>query len=141
MSSIKEIISDSVNSYINNATVKVKLLSYRVTILGDINRPGIVQVYHNRATIFDVIASVGDVKEMADRKHIEVIRQVNGGKIKIPIDLTNSEVINSRGFYIYPNDIIYVKPLKASILRSNIPIYSLFMSSLTTFLLILNYFK
>ncbi len=137
----KQIIADSVSRYINDASVNVKLLSYRVTVLGEVRSPGMLTIYRNNSTIFDVLSLVGDIDMLGDREEVMVVRDVKGHKKRFIIDLTQIEAMESPAYHIYPNDIIYIKPLKASIFRDNIPIISLSLSTLTTFLLILNYFR
>jgi polysaccharide export outer membrane protein len=139
MSEAREIISDSVDSYINDATVISKLLSYRVTVFGEVNNSGIVNVYRNQSTIFDVLSSVGDINSLGDRRRVEVLRQEENIKKKYIIDLTKFESLSNPVYNIYPGDIIYVKPLRAKIFRENIPIITLSLTTITTFLLILNY--
>jgi polysaccharide export outer membrane protein len=73
---LAEIISDSVDAYISDAVVMyLKLLSYRVTVFGEVNRSGIVNVYRHQSTIFDVLSSVGDINSLGDRRRVEVLRQ------------------------------------------------------------------
>jgi polysaccharide export outer membrane protein len=141
MAEAREIISDSVDSYINNATVNTKLLSYRTTVLGEVARTGVINVYRHHSTIFDVLSSAGDINSLGDRRRVEVLRQIGPIKKKIIIDLTRFEALNNPAYHVYPGDIVYVKPLRAKIFRENIPIITLSLTTLTTFLLILNYFK
>lgn len=141
LSDARKIISDSVNSYINDAIVNVKLLSYRITVLGEVESTGLFTVYRNHSTIFDVLSLAGDITTLGNRTDVEVLRQSGNEKVRLHIDLTQLDALNNPAYYIYPNDIIYVKPLKAKIFRDNIPIISLTLTTITTFLLILNYIK
>jgi polysaccharide export outer membrane protein len=141
MAEAQKIISDSVDSYINEAIVVSKLLSYRVTVLGEVSRTGVVNVYRHHSTIFDVLSTVGDINSLGDRRKVEVLRQTGAIKTKYIIDLTKFEAINNPAYNIYPGDIVYVKPLRAKIFRENIPIITLSLTTVTTFLLILNYLK
>lgn len=137
----RKTISDSVNNYITDAIVNVKLLSYRITVLGEVGRSGLLTVYRDYSTIFDVLTLAGDVTTLGDRTDVEIFRKVGDEQQRIHIDLTQLDAIGNNGYYIYPNDIVYVKPLRAKIFRDNIPIISLTLTTLTTFLLILNYIK
>lgn len=141
LSEARKVISDSVNSYINDAIVNVKLLSYRITILGEVGRPGLLTVYHHNSTIFDVLSQSGDITSLGNRTDVEVLRSLSGETVKLHLDLTRLDALNNPAYYIYPNDVVYVKPLKAKIFRDNIPIISLSLTTITTFLLILNYVK
>ena len=141
MAEARQAISDSVDSYINDATVMSKLLSYRVTVLGEVNNTGIVNVYRHHSTIFDVLSTVGDINSLGDRRRVEVLRQEGLVKKKYIVDLTKLEAMSSPVYNVYPGDIIYVRPLRAKIFRENIPIITLSLTTITTFLLILNYVK
>ncbi len=141
MAEARQTIADSVNTYISDASVRVKLLSYRVNVIGEISRPGVVNVYRHQSNIFEVLGMAGDINPMGDRTQVEVYRKHEGSKLKMTIDLTQFDALSSPAYYIYPNDIIYVRPLRAKAFRDNIPIISLSLTTLTTFLLILNYFR
>lgn len=141
LSDARKIISDSVNSYINDAIVNVKLLSYRITVFGEVESPGLLTVYRDHSTIFDVLSLAGDITTLGNRTDVEVLRQSGDEKLRLHIDLTQFDALSNPAYYIYPNDIVYVKPMKAKIFRDNIPIISLTLTTITTFLLILNYIK
>ncbi|SHM72344.1 polysaccharide biosynthesis/export family protein [Polaribacter sp. KT 15] len=101
--------------YINNDEslyVSVKLSGIRYTILGEINNTGTNVIYQNRVSIIDAIANSGDITDVGNRKAVEIIRKTNNGTKKFVIDLTNIDVLNDEAFYIKPNDIINIKPLK-----------------------------
>jgi polysaccharide export outer membrane protein len=141
LASAKEIITDSVSNYIREATVNVKLLSYQVTVFGEVGAPGVKSIYRSQSTIFDVLSSSGDISTLGDRTDVVVLRKSGDVQQKLHIDLTDMASLGNPAYNIYPNDVIYVKPLKAKIFRDNIPIISLTLTTLTTFLLILNYIR
>lgn len=141
MAEARKTIADSVNAYVSDASVRVKLLSYRVNVIGEVSQPGVKTVYRHQSNIFEVLGMAGDINPMGDRTEVEVFRQYEGKKLKVTIDLSQFSALSSPAYHIYPNDVIYVKPLKAKAFRENIPIISLSLTTITTFLLILNYFR
>ena len=121
--------------------VSVRLVNYKVTVLGGVSRPGVYPIYQPNATIFDVLAKAGDVENSGNRNEITVLRTIKNVTTKYKIDLGNIESMASPVYYLYPNDVVYVKPLKSQSMRDNIPIYSLMLSTITTFLLVLSFLK
>ncbi|WP_439128780.1 polysaccharide biosynthesis/export family protein [Polaribacter sp.] len=101
--------------YINNDEslfVTVKLSGIRYTVIGEINSPGTNVLFQNRVSIIEAIANSGDISELGNRKEVEIIRQTLNGSEKYTIDLTKIDALTSNVFYIQPNDLINIKPLK-----------------------------
>lgn len=92
--------------------VTVKLAGLRFTVNGEINSPGTVILFLERVNIFEAIASAGEIPVTGNRKEVQIIRQYPQGQKIHTLDLTNINVMKSPYYYIQPNDIIYVKPLK-----------------------------
>lgn len=136
---VNNLIQNIANKYLSNTTVYVRLLNYRVTILGEVNSPGTITIVNNRSTIMEVIGSAGGLTELADRSKIKLIRQ-NGNDVDVShMDLLNEQFISSSHYYAHQNDIIIVPPLKQRPFRKyfgqNV---SLILSSASTLLLIIN---
>ena len=94
-----------------NIFVTVKLSGLRYTTLGEIGN-GQQVVFQERVNIFEAIANAGDITTEGDRKDVLIIRQYPHGQEIHHLDLTDIAVMNSPYYYIQPNDMIYVKPLK-----------------------------
>ena len=92
--------------------VSVKLSGIRYTIIGEINQPGTNIIFQNRVSIIDAIANSGDISDVGNREEVEILRTTNKGTEKFTLDLTKVAVLNKAVFYIKPNDIINIKPLK-----------------------------
>ena len=95
-----------------NIFVTVKLTGLRYTANGEVGRPGTQTLYQERVNIFQAIANVGEISEFGNRKDVLIIWQYPQGQKIHHLDLTDINVMNSPYYYIQPNDIIYVKPLK-----------------------------
>lgn len=92
--------------------VTVKLPGLRYTTIGEIGS-GVFTLFQDRVNIIEAIANAGDIKQTGDRKDVLVIRQYPGGQKIHHIDLTDLKAVESPFYYIQPNDIILVKPLKS----------------------------
>ncbi len=92
--------------------VKVQLLNFKVTMLGEFNRPGSYTIKSDRVSILDVIGMAGDLPLTANRKNILVIRENNGTKEIHRLDITNPDIFTSPCFYLKQNDVVYAEPIK-----------------------------
>ncbi|MDV7188404.1 polysaccharide biosynthesis/export family protein [Lutibacter sp. TH_r2] len=92
--------------------VTVKLGGINFLVTGEVGSPGTVSLMQNQVSIIDALANAGEITTVGNRKEVEVIRKTLDGVKKFKIDMTDMSVFNSENFYIQPNDIIYVPPLK-----------------------------
>lgn len=95
-----------------NIFVTVKLAGLRYTANGEVGSPGTQVLFQERVNIFQAIANVGEIPVTGDRKDVLIVRQYPQGQKIHHLDLTDINVMNSPYYYIQPNDMIYVKPLK-----------------------------
>jgi len=134
-------IQHTAENFIKNVTAIVKLINFRFTVLGEVRRPGTYTNYNKTLTIFQAIGKAGDLAENADKTRVKLLRKINDSLTVIPLDLTKAEIITSKAYILQPGDVIYVEPIKNKIFKQNIPLISLFFSSVTTLILVLNYLK
>ncbi len=92
--------------------VTVKLVNFRVCVLGDVARPGQVMVKGERLTIFEALSMVGDLTIYGQRENVTVIREENGQRTIGTLDLTSQDVFSSPYYYLHQNDVVYVEPNK-----------------------------
>ena len=128
------------DQYLIDATVIVRLLNYKVTVLGEVSQPGVYSHYNDQMTILQAIGKAGDITDLGDKRNIMVIRSVPEGQISYQVDLTQKDLLSSPAYFVRPNDVIYVKPSGSKAFRINLPIMSIFLSSLTTLIVLLQYF-
>lgn len=108
-------IEDKLSKFFKNMNeifVQVKLAGIKFTVLGEVAQPGTNILFQNQVNVIEAIASSGDIQMTGNRKNVVVIRNNADGIKKYTLNLTKFDFINNEGFYIQPNDIIYVKPLK-----------------------------
>ena len=93
--------------------LKVQLAGIRYSVVGEINRPGKYVIYQNQVNVFEAIANAGDITMVGTRDKVQIIRQLPQGVEIVDIDLTDRNVINSPYYFIQPNDVINIQPLRA----------------------------
>jgi polysaccharide biosynthesis/export protein len=134
-------LKDLLSEYFNQPSVLVSLVNKRITVIGSVVRPGTYTYVKEHLNIFEAISLAGDATVHGNLKSVYLMRAINDSIKKVKIDLTNDNIFVSENYYLHPDDIIYVKPrpsLKWSVI--SVPI-SLTFSTITTALLIINYFK
>ncbi len=136
---IEDLIKELAVSYVDDPTVKVRLLNLRVSIIGEVNSEGVVNSFNNRVTLLEAIASAGGLTDLADRSAIKIVRQ-EGDKAKVMYaNLLDEELLSRNDFFIHPNDIVVVPPLKQRSFRTYFgPNLSLVISSISLLLLTIN---
>ena len=140
---IESIIQAEVDKYIINSTVIVKLVSFKVTILGEVRNPGMYYIFNGQATIFEALGMAGDITNLGKREEVKLIRQMGETSQVVLLDLTNPQMLVSKYYFVQPNDVIYVEPFKQQTERLNLELLSLialFSSLVGTTLLLINYF-
>ena len=98
--------------YINDPTVNVQFDDMKISVIGEVTRPGQYNVTRDKISIFDALAMAGDMTVFGIRNEVAVQREVDGVRTIEYLDLTSKEIFNSPAFYIQQNDVIYVKPNK-----------------------------
>lgn len=96
--------------HILDPVVTVKLMNFKVSVLGEVMRPGQIQASGERLTIFEALAMVGDLTLYGLRENVMVIREENGMRTVGTIDLTSKDVFSSPYYYLHQNDMVYVEP-------------------------------
>jgi polysaccharide export outer membrane protein len=119
-------------------TVTISFINTRITVLGEVGRPGVLPFSNERLSIIEAIGLAGDLPMSADRKNILLIREENGRKIFRHLDLTKSNIFSSPYFYLKSNDVVYVQPNKAkikSVTEPRIPVYVTFGISILSLII------
>ncbi len=96
--------------HINDARVTVKLMNFKVCVLGDVTRPGWLNIEGERLTIFEALSMVGDLTIYGQRYNVTIVREENGQRIVGEVDLTSKDIFNSPYYYLHQNDVVYVEP-------------------------------
>jgi polysaccharide export outer membrane protein len=134
---------DSIRSvtrqYLKDATVKVRLLSYKVTVLGEVKMPGIYFNYNSYITVLDAISLAQGTTDFAKLKNVLVLRPTTGGTRTFSLDLNSKSAIQSPAWYLQPDDVVVLQPGKNKGLAQKLPVIGIAVGSLSALLLVLNY--
>lgn len=111
-------IRKEVNKYIVNPGVNMTIRNFKVTVLGEVVKPGTYTIDNDRITLLEALGLAGDLTINGVRNNILVIREQNGIKNEYRVDLTKRNALNSPVYYLSQNDVIYVEPNGARIQSS-----------------------
>jgi polysaccharide export outer membrane protein len=101
--------------YLTNPTIIMRIINYKVTVLGEVKNPGTFTIPNERITVLEAIGIAGDLLITGVRRNVRVIRDVDGKKQETLIDLTKKDLFNSPVYYLQQNDVVYVEPNRAKI--------------------------
>lgn len=136
----KEQVSDEIHALIakdiKDAVINIRLMNYKVTVMGEVNRPGVHKINSERITLPEALSLSGDLTKYGRRDNILITRETTNGIETQRIDLTSTDFMQSDYFYLKQNDIVYVEPNKTRVNSSgvgpNISIYLTVISLLLT---------
>nr|WP_321234179.1 polysaccharide biosynthesis/export family protein [uncultured Psychroserpens sp.] len=129
---VTDILYQMLSKHLNNPSVSVQLINFKVSVLGEVRSPGSYTILNERITILEAIALAGDLTIYGKRQNVTLIREQNGTREFIPIDLTDKALFNSPHYYLAQNDIIYVEANKTRVNSSKVgPNTAIIVSSLS----------
>jgi polysaccharide export outer membrane protein len=131
----KDTLVERFKQFMDNPSIQLKKLSFKVTFLGEFNKPGVYYVPSEKLTFTEGLGLAGDLTNFADRTQFKIFRKSGNGYIQIPIDLTSMQAFSPQHLYIYPDDVIYVKAIRRKAL-SNISTSVLVVTSIISTLVI-----
>ncbi|MGK4567225.1 polysaccharide biosynthesis/export family protein [Flavobacterium sp. 3HN19-14] len=108
-------IKSELKKYIKSPIVNLRIMNYKISVMGEVARPGTYPIETERITLPEALSKAGDLTIYGDRKQVLVIREINGVQTHNFIDITSADFINSPYYYLDQNDQIYVQPNKTKI--------------------------
>jgi polysaccharide export outer membrane protein len=108
-----ELLKEKLSSYIVNPTISMRILNFRITVLGEVKTPGTFTIPNERVTILEALGIAGDLLITGERQNVLVIRDEDGKRREYRVDLTQESLFSSPVFYLQQNDVIYVEPNRA----------------------------
>lgn len=123
-SECEKLIHDKIMPYLNakeNPVVTVRMANYKISVLGEVNRPGMFTVSNEKINIFEALAQAGDLTIYGVRDNVKLIRENAKGRKEIhTVVLNDASLINSPYYYLQQNDILYVEPNKVKARNSTV---------------------
>ena len=108
----KERLQTEIDKYVNQTTIIVKLSNFNLTVMGEVLRPGMYKVYQSQINVFEALSLAGNMTGYAKNEEVKIIRQTDNGSEIVTVNLGDADILSSPYYYMKPNDIIYVEPLK-----------------------------
>jgi polysaccharide export outer membrane protein len=112
ISEAKNVIKKKLSTFLKDPIVSLRLQNFKVTVLGEVNRPANYIVPNERVSVLDALGMAGDLTIFGQRENILLIREQEGKKILTRLNLNNSRLFQSPYYYLQQNDILYVEPNK-----------------------------
>ena len=135
---LESIIKNIAISYFENPVIKINILNFDVSVLGEVNNPGTFKIVDPEVNVLHALSLAGDITQFGNRKKIKIIRKDDEVNRVFYVDLTKVDILNDSDFVLQPHDIIYVAPLRKKFFAfQNITnLVSISISAVTLFLLI-----
>ena len=108
----KDRLQSELNKYVSQTTLIVKLANFNLTVVGEVARPGMYKVYQTQINLFEAVSMAGNMTSFAKNSEVRIIRQTDHGSEIVTVDMGQADILESPYYYLKPNDIIYVEPLK-----------------------------
>lgn len=113
-----DLLRSEVTKYIVDPGISMQIRNFRVTVLGEVTRPGSFEIENDRITILEALGMAGDLTIYGERRNVLVVREENGKKTEYRVNLTKRETLNSPVYYLSQNDVVYVQPNGARVQTS-----------------------
>lgn len=119
-----KLLQDKLTDYIKDPIVDIETVNYRITVLGEVARPGTYTAINERITLIEAISLAGDMTIYGERENVLVIQDYDGKKTYTRVNLKSNELFDSPVYYLSQNDIVYVEPNKTRAKDSSIGAYT-----------------
>lgn len=108
----KDKLQTELSKFIKETALIVKLSNFDLTIIGEVAKPGKYKVYQTEISLLEAIAMAGNFTNFSKTSNVKIVRRTNNGSEVIKVDLGKADILSSPYYYLKPNDIVYVEPLK-----------------------------
>ncbi len=139
LSEAQDTVQAKLKKYISGSDIIIKFVGKKITIIGEVGRQGTYNFFSNSISIFNALALAGGLTEFGNRETITIVREYEG-KVKYHyLDLTDKNVVKSQYYYLRPDDVVIVQPLKQkSFGFASFP-YTIVLSAITTIVALLTF--
>ena len=111
----KFLIRNKLDKFLVDPTVRVRIQNFKITVLGEVQKPGVYNIPDEKITLLEALGLAGDLTIFAKRNDILLIREKDGQRQFFKIDIRSKEFFESEYYYLHSNDIVYVEPGKGKI--------------------------
>ncbi len=134
-------VSEVIGEYLKKTMVVIKLVNYNITVVGEVNRAGQYKIYQDKINIFEILGMAGDFTTYAKRDDVVIVRHTEKGSKVHHLDLLSDDILVSEFYYLMPDDIVYVRPLRGKNFAYQMFPYALVISSISLILAIFSISK
>jgi len=140
MNAVKMTLEKSLSDFVKDPALTIRRLNFRVTVLGEVVRPGIVQIQYDRMNILQALAQAGDLTIFAQRENILLVRETPQGKETVRLSLYDKSLLSSPYYWLQSGDILYVQPNKTKVNTNTtfFQVWPTIISSVSILLVIVN---
>ena len=136
---VKNEITEKLKVFITEPIVQLKILNFKITVIGDVKRPGTFNIPNEKVSFIEALGIAGDVNITANINDVRIYREINDSLVKAKINLNTEEIFYSEYFMLKQNDIIYIPPNKAKSATARYsPVYIPLLTSFSLLLTTLN---
>ena len=133
---VKDSITVAYKEFLLNPIVQVKLTGFHFAVLGEVKNPGVFDVQADKITILEALGRAGDMTSYSEREKVKIIREINGEREVISINMLDKAVLNSPDYYIQRYDVIYVTPKEIKQVNENIQRITPYLSIISSLIAI-----
>lgn len=108
-------ITNELKQFITNPTVNLRILNYKIAVIGEVTRPGNYKISSERITLLEALSQAGDLTIYGRRNNILIIRESDGKRTYNRVDITKSDFVDSPYYYLSQNDVVVIEPNKTKI--------------------------
>lgn len=134
-----DLVEKKFKVYMEDPIVTIRKLNFKVTVLGEVNKPGTYYIYNEKATLPEVLGLAGDLTGFGNRTNVKIIREENNDSKQFSVDLTSANSLSPETYYLHPDDIIYVEPTRKRAFQNVSPAVTVFTSIITTAVLVFTF--
>jgi polysaccharide export outer membrane protein len=124
----------ALSEYVPKTSIIVRFIENKITVMGHVEHQGIFSFTQDNLNIYDAIALGGGITQYGDRENVILIRQEGNKIVHRKINLSDSRIANKESYYILPNDVIVVEPMKYISRQYNNTTFTTVLTAITTFL-------
>lgn len=133
------LLENKFKTYIDDPIISVKKLNFKITVIGEVAKPGLYPILNEKITLPEILGMAGDLTAFGDRKQIRIIREENNQTKDFLVDITQAASLTPDIYYLHPDDVIYVPPMRRKAFQTLSPSVAILTSLITTTIVALTF--